>query len=320
MMIVAMGILNPVFRDQVFSALTSFVSIILLLGIVGLAVFLLLQLRKTKDAQLSSKDRYHVSPQFAPQPSAAVVKPLRNNHDVPVTFRAGNPDLPFVTGEPIAPDFGYSAEEQARIQEIIQSMQPIKQEQNYSPQFIKWDDTILNVIEWKRFEVVTKEFLKMTGYEARETKIGADGGVDIRVTKRGTEGFEGIVQCKAWNTYKVGVKPVRELFGVMAAENVSKGMLVTSGSFTSEAEDFAKGKMILVSGAKFLKLIRKLPKEKQQKLLEIALEGDCRTPTCPQCDLKMTLREGKKGRNVGGQFWGCVRYPRCRQTLVYKQD
>lgn len=57
---------------------------------------------------------------------------------------------------------------------------------------------------------------------------------------------------------------------------------------------------------------------KQRRLLEVALEGDYRTPTCPQCDIKMVLRESKKGRGNGGQFWGCVRYPRCKQTLVYK--
>lgn len=176
------------------------------------------------------------------------------------------------------------------------------------------------MIEWKRFETVTREFLTMTGYDAHETKVGADGGVDIRVTKRGTDAFQGIVQCKAWNTYRVGVKPVRELYGVMAAEKIKNGMLITSGTFTSEAEEFAKEKIMLIPGWKFLEYIRKLPEEKQQRLLEIALEGDCRTPTCPQCDIKMKLRESKKGRNAGEQFWGCVRYPRCKQTLIYKAE
>jgi restriction system protein len=54
----------------------------------------------------------------------------------------------------------------------------------------RWDETILSIIEWKRFEVVTKEFMTMIGYDARETKIGADGGVDIRATKLGPGGFE----------------------------------------------------------------------------------------------------------------------------------
>ena len=50
---------------------------------------------------------------------------------------------------------------------------------------------MLQSIEWKRFETVTKEFLSRTGYEARETKVGADGGVDICVTSVGTMLFRG---------------------------------------------------------------------------------------------------------------------------------
>jgi restriction system protein len=289
MMVVAFSILSPVFRGQVISALSMALAIALLIGVVALIVYLVMQLKKKE-----------------PLP-AQPLRPIRRSA-APLTVSPVRSDTP-----------QYSPDEQARIQEVIQSMQPATYSQNQPPSHISWDETVLTEIEWKRFEVVTKEFLKMTGYEAHETNVGADGGVDIRVTKPAVEGFKGIVQCKAWNTYKVGVKPVRELFGIMAAEQVKCGMLITSGSFTSEAEDFAVGKITLVSGAKFLELIRKLSEEKQQKLLEIALEGDYKTPTCPQCDVKMKLREGKKGGNSGSQFWGCVRYPRCRQTLKYKQ-
>lgn len=187
----------------------------------------------------------------------------------------------------------------------------------------EWDETILESIEWKRFEVVCKEFFLMTGFEPRETKIGADGGVDIRIYKVGSETSgkpEAIVQCKAWNTYKVGVKLVRELFGIMAAEKVERGIIITSSEFTTEAKEFAEGKeLVLMSGNSFLQQIRKLPAEKQQRLLDVALEGDYKTPTCPQCDIKMKLREGRSGKNPGSKFWGCVRYPRCRQTLIYKE-
>lgn len=181
-----------------------------------------------------------------------------------------------------------------------------------------WSESVLQIIEWKRFEVVCREFLKMTGHEAHETNVGADGGVDIRVTKPGDEVFRGIVQCKAWNAFRAGVKPVRELYGVKVAEKAKAAMLITSGMFTAEAEEFAKGKVKLVSGRKFVELIRKLTSEKQQGLLEIALEGDFRTPTCPRCDIKMVLRKSQNGKNSSGQFWGCSRYPRCKQTLVYK--
>ena len=181
-----------------------------------------------------------------------------------------------------------------------------------------WSAEALSSLEWKRFETVCAEYFRMTGYIPKETRIGADGGVDIWVYKPGSEKPFGIVQCKAWTTYKVGIKPVRELFGVMAAEGVANGMFITSGEFTSEALAFAVGKKLrLISGKMFLEFIGKLSAEKQEELLALALEGDYRTPTCPQCGIKMTLREGKGSRR---DFWGCLRYPRCRATLVYKVE
>jgi hypothetical protein len=181
-----------------------------------------------------------------------------------------------------------------------------------------WTRQVLGSLEWKRFETVCAEYLRLRGYEPKETRIGADGGVDIRIYKPGIEKSVGIVQCKAWNTYKVGVKPVRELFGVMAAEGVDLGLFMTSGEFTSEATAFAEGKTLeLISGGKLLGEIRKLPADQQRGLLRSALEGDYRTPTCPQCGVKMTLRQGQGSHS---KFWGCPIYPRCRATLVYKPE
>ncbi|UVA79568.1 hypothetical protein [Pandoraea commovens] len=35
-------------------------------------------------------------------------------------------------------------------------------------------------------------------------------------------------------------------------------------------------------------------------------------PLCPNCASIMRLQTAKKGRNAGKQFWGCVRFPRCK--------
>ena len=182
-----------------------------------------------------------------------------------------------------------------------------------------WSLEVLTSLEWKRFETVCTEYLKAIGHDAQETRIGADGGVDIVVHGNGQEKPIAVVQCKAWNTYKVGVKPIRELFGLMAAEHVTNGMFITSGDFTSEALSFAEGKRLrLINGDKLLKAIKKLPEEKQSQLLSIALEGNYTTPTCPRCGIKMTIRTSRKGTDIARKFWGCVNYPRCRSTLVYK--
>lgn len=180
-----------------------------------------------------------------------------------------------------------------------------------------WTLEILAALEWKRFETVCAEYLRLIGFDPKETRIGADGGVDIWIYKEGDDRPFGIVQCKAWNSYKVGVKPVRELYGVMSSEKVDNGLFITSGEYTSEAMIFAEGKLItLFSGQEFLAKIKGLTETDQATLLRIATAGDYRTPTCPQCGIKMTLRNGVDGKRA---FWGCVKFPKCRSTLVYKK-
>ena len=105
----------------------------------------------------------------------------------------------------------------------------------------------IHLLDWKEFESLVGEYLRRTGYLVRPTADGPDGGVDIRATR---DGLVLLVQCKHWGPRrKVGVKTVRELYGVMAAEGADDGAIVTSGSFTAEAEAFADGKPIwLVDG------------------------------------------------------------------------
>ena len=199
--------------------------------------------------------------------------------------------------------------------------QSTSNETTSTPANLTWDDPVLGIIEWRRIEIVCVEFFKMKGYRAQETRIGADGGVDINLYIDGLDTPAAVVQCKAWNAYKVGVKPIRELYGVMAADQVEEGFFVTSGEFTRDALDFAEGKKLhLMTGERLLSEIKKLPQELQKQLLKVALDGDYTTPTCPQCDVKMAIREGKSGRNAGGQFWGCVNFPRCKQTFKYKNS
>jgi hypothetical protein len=38
-------------------------------------------------------------------------------------------------------------------------------------------------------------------------------------------------------------------------------------------------------------------------------------PKCPKCDSEMILRTAKRGDNKGKQFYGCSRYPKCRQMI-----
>jgi restriction system protein len=119
-----------------------------------------------------------------------------------------------------------------------------------------------------------------------------------------------------------GVKPVRELFGVMAADIVANGAFFTTGDFTAEAEEWARDKNInLVNGQEFISTISQLPATSRQQLLKTAIDGDYTTPTCPSCGIKMVQRVAGKGRSEGSRFWGCPNFPRgCNQTFKITSD
>ena len=178
----------------------------------------------------------------------------------------------------------------------------------------KWSLDLLKQLEWRRFEEVCAAYFEALNLRAVINQFGADGGIDITLYSSDSETPRALVQCKAWNTTPVGVKPVRELRGVMAARKIAKGIFVTSGTFTKDAKEFATQEGIhLLEGDLLVEKLLALPAEKNQAVLQVATQGDFTTPTCPSCGVKMTRRESRKD---GRPFWGCVNYPRCHQTLA----
>ncbi len=150
---------------------------------------------------------------------------------------------------------------------------------------------ILQSLEWKSFEAPTEAFLNETGPDAGCTPLGADGDVDIDIYSRTEPNrISAIAQCKAWS-HPVDVKHVRELYGVMSAKDVNKGYFITSSSFTGDALTFGEADGIsLIGGKKLLQIISALSPEKSDKPLQLAVEGDYTTPTCPACGWKLVSR------------------------------
>ena len=176
-----------------------------------------------------------------------------------------------------------------------------------------WNTRLLQALEWKRLEQLCAVYFRTLKFRVEETTHGPDGGVDLRLYEGAAKSPGVLVQCKAWNSWKVGVKEIRELYGVMAAEGVNEGILVTTSTFTDEAAAFAQGKNIaLIDGADLLNKLRSLPIEDQQHILGLVTAGDFTTPTCPSCGMKMVSRVAQA---TGDAFWGCVRYPACRSTI-----
>ncbi len=181
------------------------------------------------------------------------------------------------------------------------------------PKPTAWSIELLRELEWKRFEDVCQKFYESKGIKSETTPLGPDGGIDIRLFQDSSGRATSIVQCKAWGGRNVGIKPVRELLGVMAHEKIDKAFFMASGNFTDDAKAFAQGNRItLINGDMLVTMMKRLPESARQSLLVFATEGDFTTPTCPSCGIKMRRVAGTNGRP---DFWGCQNYPRCRQKL-----
>lgn len=175
----------------------------------------------------------------------------------------------------------------------------------------------LSEMTWREFEGLVQEAFRLRGYSVRRVGgDGPDGGVDL-ILDRGAEKV--LVQCKQWRAMRVGVSVVRELYGVMAAQGAAAGIVVTSGSFTPDAIDFASGRNVrLIAGPELMELIREAKASAPRELSGVRpreSSGQASAPGCPRCASPMVRREAKRGANAGRAFYGCSRYPACRGTV-----
>lgn len=120
---------------------------------------------------------------------------------------------------------------------------------------------VLNMLErmtGAEFEKLCSIVVKHLGFEAEVTKVSGDGGIDILAHNNNLlVSGKYVIQCKRYKG-SVGEPVVRDLYGVVMSRNANKGILMTTGSFTKAAVDFAKDIQIeLVDGKMFGELCQK---------------------------------------------------------------
>lgn len=85
-----------------------------------------------------------------------------------------------------------------------------------------WSGKVFDQIEWRRFEAVCEALFAQSGMRAESQSHGADGGVDIWLWSAHSD-KPLIVQCKHWKKRVVGVKEVREFYGVLKSHDLTYG-------------------------------------------------------------------------------------------------
>ncbi len=158
----------------------------------------------------------------------------------------------------------------------------------------------ISELGWKDFEFLLSEWFKKQGYVVQYNgNYGADGGVDIRLSKNDKNY---LVQCKHYKSWKVSVDIVRAFFGVMTAQKADGGFIATSGVFTNDAKQFAQEQsIVLLDGAKLEQILDTNQITQVTTSIELM--------TCPKCGSKLIQRNGSRG-----PFIGCTSYPKCKYT------
>jgi restriction system protein len=165
----------------------------------------------------------------------------------------------------------------------------------------------LRRMSWQDFERLVAEAFRRSGYRADLTGRGADGGVDIILTRSGSKS---LVQCKQ-NTSRLGPSVIRELAGVMASEDVTDGIVVACGGVGDEGQAFAKRNGIrIIDGSALVGLLVDMEVSTELPLGTASTKkAPVQGPTCPRCHSTMVRRTSRHGF-----FWGCSRFPSCRGT------
>ena len=208
---------------------------------------------------------------------------------------------------------------------FISAINRFKRKKIYENTISSRADNPLVDISWNEFELLVGEYFRRQGYSVEETESGADGGVDLIIIRNGEKY---LVQCKQWKAYKVGVKIVRELLGVMVGSGATGGFVITSGEFTQDAVSFARVNNIeLLDGNALQQMMKMQPRNlsgvagkksinpTSETELSISEPHRKNQPMCPKCGSEMVQRVAKQGKRAGEKFWGCSKFPACRSVL-----
>ena len=115
------------------------------------------------------------------------------------------------------------------------------------------------------FERLVIELLVKMGYggslrdAAQVVGKSGDGGID-GIIKEDKLGLDAIyVQAKRWNDKTVGRPDVQQFAGALAGNKATKGIFITTSTFTKEAVEFAKSvsnsKIVLIDGDELAELM-----------------------------------------------------------------
>ena len=91
-------------------------------------------------------------------------------------------------------------------------------------------------LDGHQFEKEVAQIFRKEGFDTKVSRIGADGGIDIIISKNNKRYA---VQCKA-HASKISESVARDLYGVLHAKKFDGGYLVTLNGASSKTKEFCR--------------------------------------------------------------------------------
>jgi hypothetical protein len=123
----------------------------------------------------------------------------------------------------------------------------------------------------RQFEEIIAGLMEQFGFEVELTARTADGGRDIIATANRTLNLRCLIECKRYaSDNRVGLALVQRLHGVVQSEQATKGILVTTSSFTKPARDFLRRQPWLLEGRDFAGIVEWLDDYQRFRMAQAA--------------------------------------------------
>jgi hypothetical protein len=166
----------------------------------------------------------------------------------------------------------------------------------------------LRQVDPRRFERIVCLLFSAMGYEVEETTYVGDEGVDGFLRR---DGRLSILQCKRVQS-AVGQPVLRDLWGNVSHHGADEGIVVTTGSVSRQARDWARGKPIRIIELNDLTALIRQHLDEDALVPEsfhVTANMDIALDVCPICGKDLKLKSGRRGK-----FLGCSGYPTCGFT------
>lgn len=108
----------------------------------------------------------------------------------------------------------------------------------------------IRAMKWLNMQLLLAEAFRLQGFLVKE--IGGESA-DIVLLK---EEHIYLVDCRHWRSSEVGANAAGRLYGAMGRLDAKGGFVVTAGSFTPDALEFARGLNVeLIAGRELARMI-----------------------------------------------------------------